>query len=383
MIKNYLRALALAGLVTTLVGCDKDNTPLPTPLSQMAPDAIQVQQLWSLTPTNGAGARYFTLGSGISSNILVSAGANGSVAAIDADKGKELWNISLPDAISATPALNDTQVFVTTFDGYLYALKQTDGTVLWKVELPSSVLGAPAATDDVVVVHCHDGSVEAYTADTGQILWSFNANVPPLTLYAGSSPLINNGKVFVGFANGQIAAFDLYQGTALWQSPVALPSSPYAVGNMVDVTANPVFDNNAIFTVAYHGNIMALNTTNGSIIWGATVSSYETPFVGGMRVALTDETGKVILYDESSGQELWEQKDFLYRFVSPPAIFGSTVIVGDYAGYVHFLSLTDGSPLARINIDSKGIRAQPLIYGNTIIITTNSGKIVALEIKGS
>ena len=382
MIKNYLRIFALVGVFSILVGCDKDNTPLPTPLSKMAPDALQINKVWSLSPTNGANARYFTLGSGMSSNILVSAGANGSVAAIDADKGKQLWNTTLPAPVSATPALNDTEVFATTFNGYLYALKQSDGKVLWKVELPSSVLGAPAATDDVVIVHCHDGSVEAYTADTGRVLWSFNGNVPPLTLYAGSSPLINNGKVFVGFANGQIAAFDLYQGTALWQSPVALPSSPYAVGNMVDVDANPVFDNNAIFTVAYHGNIMALNTTNGSIIWGATLSSFETPSVAAMRVAVTDETGKVILYDESSGQELWEQKDLLYRFVSPPAIFGSTVIVGDYEGYVHFLSLTDGSAMARINIDSAGIRAQPLIYGNTIIITTNSGKIVALEIKG-
>jgi outer membrane protein assembly factor BamB len=383
MMKYFLRILLLVGFLSVLAGCEKDNTPPPTPLSKMAPDAIQVNTLWSISATNGSDDKYFTIGSGLSSNILVSAGVNGGVTAVNADKGEELWHISLPNAVSATPALNDTQIFVTTLDGHLYALNQKDGSVQWKVSLPSSVLGAPAATDDVVVVHCHDASVEAYAAQDGHVLWTYNGNAPLLTLYAGSSPLIYNGNVYVGFANGQLAAFDLYQGHEIWQAPVALPSSPDAVSSMVDITANPIEDNNAIFTVAYHGNLMAISVTNGSVLWAQEVSSFETPAIGSVRVAVTDETGRVIVYDEASGQELWEQKDFLYRFISPPAILNNWVIVGDYDGYVHFMSLNDGSPLARIHVSSAGIRAQPIIYGNTIIITTESGRIVALQVQGS
>lgn len=381
--KNFLRILGLIGLISLLAGCEKDNTPPPTPLAKMAPDAIQVNEIWSVSPTNGAKDKYFTLGSGVSSNVLVSAGIDGDVAAINADNGERMWDISLPKAISSTPALNDTQVFATTIDGHLYALDQKTGKELWRVSLPSSVLAAPSATDDVVVVQCHDASVEAYAADTGRMLWSYNGNSPSLTLYANSSPLIYKGNVYVGFANGQLASFDLYEGHENWQAPVALPSSPDAIDSMVDIDANPVEDNNAIFTVAYHGNLMAISITNGSVLWATAVSSFETPALGSVRVAVTDESGKVILYDEASGQELWEQKDFLYRFVSAPAILNNNVIVGDYAGYVHFLSLTDGSPLARVHISSAGIRAQPLIYGNTIIVTTTSGKIVALQVKGS
>jgi outer membrane protein assembly factor BamB len=376
---KFLRIVFMMSFLALLAGCDKDNTPPPTPLSKMAPDALQVNVLWSISPTDGAADKYFTLGSGLSSNILVSAGVNGDVAAINADKGEQLWRINLPAAVSSTPALNDNNIYVTTINGYLYALNQTNGSILWKVALPSSVLGSPAATDDVVVVQCHDASVEAYAADTGHMLWSYNGSNPALTLYANSSPLIYNNKVFVGFANGQMAAFDLHQGQALWQVPVALPSSPNVVNSMVDIDANPLEDNNAIFTVAYHGNLMAILSTNGNVLWVASVSSFETPAIGSVRVAVTDETGRVILYDESSGQELWEQKDFLYRFVSPPAILNNWVIVGDYAGYVHFLSLDQGKPLARIHVSNAGIRAQPLIYGNTVIVTTNDGKIVALQ----
>lgn len=377
--KHFLRVIFLVGLVSFIAGCEKDNTPPPTPLSKMTSNVIQINTVWSTSATNGVSDKYFTIGSGMTSNVLVSAGVNGDVAALNADKGNELWRINLPHAVSSTPALNDTQVFVTTIDGTLYALNQTNGAILWQVSLPSAALGAPAAIDDVVVVHCQDASVEAYATDTGRMLWSFNGNIPPLTLYAGSSPLIYNGKVFVGFANGQLASFDLYEGHLLWQAPVALPSSPNAVDNMVDVDANPIMDNDAIFTVAYHGNLMAIASATGNVLWAATVSSFETPAIGSRRVAVTDETGKVILYDEVSGQELWEQKDFLYRFVSPPTIFNNWVVVGDYAGYVHFLSLTDGSELGRINVSSAGIRAQPIIYGDTIIVTTNNGKVIALQ----
>lgn len=377
--KHFLRVVFLLGFVGLLAGCEKDNTPPPTPLSAMVPDAVKVNELWSINPTNGVGDKYFTIGSGVSSNVLVSAGVNGDVAAINADKGRLLWQIHLPSAVSSTPALNDTQVFVTTINGTLYALNQSNGAIMWQVNLPSDALGSPAAIDDVVVVNCQDASVEAYAADTGRRLWAYNGNIPPLTLYAGSAPLIYNGKVFVGFANGQMIAFDLYQGQPLWQVPVGLPSSPNAVGNMVDVDANPLEDNNAIFTVAYHGNLMAISVTNGNVLWAVPVSSFETPSIGSVRVAVTDETGKVIVYDEASGQELWEQKDFLYRSVSPPTILNNWVIVGDYAGYVHFLSLTDGTPLARIHVSDSGIRAQPIIYGNTLIVTSTDGKIIALQ----
>lgn len=378
--KKMLRLLCLSfACITLLVGCDKDNTPPPTPLSKMAPEALDVKTLWTNSGTSGAGSKYLTLGSGLSSNVLVSAGVDGHVKAINADNGSTAWDVTLPAGVSGTPALDDNYVFVTTINGYLYCLNQKTGATLWKEQLPSTVLGAPAATDDVVVVACHDGSVEAFSTDTGHILWSYNGSVPNLTLYANSSPLIYNGKVFVGFANGQLAAFDLYQGQALWDVPVALPASPDQISGMVDVDANPIVDNDAIFSVAYHGNLMAIASANGNPIWQAQISSFETPAINNERVLVTDETGRVVAYDEASGQEVWENRDLLYRFISPPASLNNWVIVGDYEGYVHFMSLDHGQMLARFHTNDSGIRAQPLVYGNDIIVTTNNGVIYALE----
>ena len=377
--KRFVSLILLGLFLVLLSACAKDNTPPPTPLSKIAPTDLKLKIVWSTNASDGADDTYLTLGSALNNNVLVTAGVDGSVVAMNADNGKILWQQKLPVKITSTPAVNDNYVFVTTIDGYLYALNQKNGKQVWKMSLPSMVLSAPTATNDVVVVAAHDATVEAFAADTGRMLWSWDGNVPALTLYGNASPLIYNNKVYVGFANGQLIALDLYQGLSQWQVPVALPSSPNAVGSMVDVDATPLEDNDVIFTVAYHGSLMALNSSDGKLLWEhPDFSAFETPAIDSNRIVVTDDSGRVFAFDESSGQELWMQQALRYRFVSPPTIINNWVVLGDYEGFVHFLSLDQGKALARIQVDSKGIRAQPLIYNNSVIVTTNRGSVVAL-----
>lgn len=362
-----------------LTACQTDNTPPPTPLSAATPHELSVQTLWMRNMTGGNQNQNLNLGSALQGNTLVTVGYEGRVVAMNADNGEKLWDISLPDHISATPGINDNHVFVGTMDGGLYALDLKSGKIEWHMQMPSIILGAPAATDDVVVVQDHDSSVEAYAADTGKMLWSYDGTAPSLSLYSNSSPLIDNGVAYVGFDNGQLGAFDLYRGVENWQVPIAIPSSPNAVNNLVDLDGTPAQDDNIIFATSYHGNVAAVNSPNGEIIWQKPLSSFEAPAVASEKVFATTETGKVVAIDESTGQILWQQSAFLYRFVSPPAVINNEVVVGDLAGYVHFLSMMDGHEVARIQVGNKGINTAPLTYNDEIIVTGNGGTIAALK----
>lgn len=378
--KKITQRLLISGFCTALLaGCATDNTPKPTPLSEKAPNAISVKVLWSRSVTNGNDGQNLTIGSALQGNTVVTAGYDGHVVAMNLANGNTLWDTNIDHAISATPGTNSTTVFVGTKDGELYALDLTTGQIKWHASLSSLILGAPSATDDVVVVQCHDSTVQAFSSDTGKQLWSYQVTSPSLTLYSNSSPIIYNGNVFVGFDNGQLGTFDLYRGIEVWQLPIAIPSSTEAVENMVDIDGTPVIDNNILFSTSYHGTLSAVNLANAQVVWMRTNSSYEAPVVQNNQVFAVDETGRVLAFDESTGTTLWQQKDFLYRFVSAPAIVNSDVVVGDYAGYVHFLSINDGHPLARYEVSSSGIKAQPLVYNNEVIVTTNDGKVVALQ----
>jgi outer membrane protein assembly factor BamB len=55
--------------------------------------------------------------------------------------------------------------------------------------------------------------------------------------------------------------------------------------------------------------------------------------------------------------------------------------VGDFEGYLHLLSQVDGRFVGRERIDSDGLRARPLVVGDTIYVFGNSGKLEALTIR--
>ena len=54
--------------------------------------------------------------------------------------------------------------------------------------------------------------------------------------------------------------------------------------------------------------------------------------------------------------------------------------VGDFEGYVHFLSQVDGHFVGRTKVDGAGIRANMLAEDNVLYIFGNSGTLTALRV---
>ena len=55
------------------------------------------------------------------------------------------------------------------------------------------------------------------------------------------------------------------------------------------------------------------------------------------------------------------------------------MVVGDLKGYIHFLSKTDGSVVARVSLGSDAILAPPIVTGLLVVLTT-SGDLAAYKI---
>ena len=91
--------------------------------------------------------------------------------------------------------------------------------------------------------------------------------------------------------------------------------------------------------------------------------------------------GTVEAVDERSTTALWSNDSLARRQLSAPEVFSSYVAVGDLDGYLHLLSQVDGRFVGRERIDSDGLRARPLVVGDTIYVYGNSGKLEALTIK--
>lgn len=377
MKKSIQRVLCLSILAAFLAGCEKDNTPLPTMLSKTAPNLIQVKTVWSRDTGSGSDEHYLAFAPAVSQGAVYTVDYTGTVMAVSALNGRKLWRADLRLPISSGPSVGGGIVVFGTLDGHLVALNATTGKKAWIANLSSSLLSPPAIGNNVIVVHTHDGNVAAFNANNGQQLWLYTGATPNLMLEAGTKPAIAGNLVVVGFANGQLAAFNLQNGVLQWLRPIALPAGANAIESMVDV-GTPVISNGVVYDDAFHGNVVALNLYNGEQIWQHSLSAYMPITLANGKVIVTSETGRIWALDQKTGQQDWVQDSLQYRFVTGPAAVANEVVVGDYQGYIHWLSLDNGQLLARTKIDSTAIQAQPVVVNSQVYATSSGGELAVL-----
>ena len=121
-----LRKLLLPGLlsVTLLSGCSLFSgeedvvkmSPLPTVENQFTPSTA-----WDVSVGNGIGDFYSNLHPAYADGVVYAADRKGTVKAMNADDGKEVWSINLAEKsgwLSRTPALLSGGV--TVAGGHVY-----------------------------------------------------------------------------------------------------------------------------------------------------------------------------------------------------------------------------------------------------------------------
>ena len=382
--KKWLLGLGIGCLVSalalTLTGCDKDNALPPTPLSKVPPNLIQVSTLWTGDAGDGSDGQYIPYNPAILGSTLVTASYDGKVKAFNTQSGDTLWSIKLPFSPGAGPAVLNNIIVVSGINGVVDGLSLTDGHVLWTAQLQASVIAKAGLSDQFAIIHVHNGDVVALDLNTGKQRWMYNGETPALTLANNSQPVIAGNKVVVGFDNGTVTAFQLTTGKVDWSRPIAIASGDSEISRMIDIVSTPIVQNGVVYAVAYHGNMVALQLDNGGLVWEKPLSVYSNIAMGNGKIFATDETGAVYGIDPETGRVLWVQKDLLSRSVSSPQVInGHDVVVGDYAGYVHWLSSDTGELLARTRISSDSITSQAVAQNGIAFVVSDNGDLAVLK----
>lgn len=379
-------ALVLLAAVS-LTGCTwftnwlggKDNTEPPTPLTEFEAQ-IDPEQAWSRDVGAGGGERLLALRPAAAGEYVYAAGREGNVAALRLSDGKELWRTDLEAPISAGPGYGDGLVLLGTTDARVLALRADNGELLWEAPVSSEVMAPPRAADGVVAVHTIDGRITGLSSGSGERLWAYDRNAPVLTLRGTSAPALARGLVLAGFDSGHVAALVARDGRLLWERSVAVPRGRSELERLVDIDANPVVVDDTLYVTTYQGRIAALNLERGQLLWAREMSSYSALDVGPGRVFVTDDIGQVWALDRRTGATFWKQDKLRYRAVTGPAVFGEYVVVGDFDGYLHWLSREDGRFVARTRVGSAAVIAQPTVVDGTLVVLSDDGQVSAWRV---
>ncbi|MCT4701472.1 outer membrane protein assembly factor BamB [Enterobacteriaceae bacterium H20N1] len=390
-----LRKLLVPGLIslTLLSGCSLFSgeedvvkmSPLPTVENQFEPEKV-----WSTSIGSGIGDFYSNLHPAWQDSAVYAADRHGTVKAVNADDGKEIWSVDLsektgffsrnrPALLSGGVTVEGAHVYVGSEKAQVFALNTSDGSIAWQSKAAGEVLSRPVVSDGLVLIHTSNGQLQAMNENDGAVAWTVNLDIPALSLRGESAPAVAFGAAIVGGDNGRVSAVLMKQGQLIWQQRISQATGATEIDRLSDVDTTPVIVNGVVYALAYNGNLTALDLRSGQVMWKRELGSVNDFIVDANRIFLVDQNDRVIALNAEGGVTLWTQSDLLHRNLTTPALYNGYLVVGDSEGYMHWINTDDGRFVAQQKMDSSGFQTEPVVASDKLLIQAKDGTLYSIK----
>jgi outer membrane protein assembly factor BamB len=363
--KTALFALASALVLSACSG----NSKRPAPADLGANTAlIGVKQAWA----NRVGAPPVGAWPAVVGSTVVVAAADGTVAALDAATGRDLWRGNAGVALSTGAGSDGKLAAVVTTANEVVAMDS--GKEIWRTKIGAQTYTAPLVAGGRIFVLAADRSVSAFDGTTGRQLWTQKRTSDPLVLKQPGS-LLAVGDTLVAGMSGRLVGLNPNTGVVRWEAALAAPRGANEIERLVDMTGRANRVGNVVCVRAYQSAVGCVDAVRGNLVWTKPANGSEGVHGDDQLVIGTEGDGKVVAWRRNDGERIWTSERLRYRDLSAPLVLGRSVVIGDSAGTVHLLSRQDGSPLNRLTTDSSGVVASPVQAGDTLIVVTRNGGI--------
>jgi outer membrane protein assembly factor BamB len=284
---------------------------------------------------------------------------------------RRIWTFHGHSLLEFPPVVGYGKVFITNFNGRLYALSAATGKTMWSYSSGRCGWASPALADGLVVEtfigssecqsRARNGEIAAFDAATGQLRW-LRAVGP-----TESSPLIVDETIYLGDWNGKVWALALNGGRVRWTRQL----SGAIKGSLAT-------DGQRLFIGTYAGEMAALNK-RGRVIWrsGGHGAFYSSPAVAYGRVFIGSLDDGVYAFGATTGHLLWSRPTGGYVYASP-AISNHLVLIGSYSR--RFYALAAATGLVRWSLNTNGpISGSASVIDGLVYFSTFNRRTYALE----
>jgi len=225
------------------------------------------------------------------------------VQALSLRNGKILWSQPLPPIGSLTIEAIDNIIYIGTHDGSVYALRASDGKQLWYFvsgqNLPLDLFFT--ATNGVAVVLKSNNEVYLLRTGDGSTIYHYKLPFEPAQQGGLWQPRIDSGIVYIYSEDGMVQARSTKDGALLWQRPK---------GSSQGI---PFIDYGKVYVISTNGSLLALSGTNGSVLWTYKTNNEGFPVLVQNGIAYVYLfNSSLIALDTTSGRLLWKK-----QFTSP------------------------------------------------------------------
>ncbi|MFO0512298.1 MAG: outer membrane protein assembly factor BamB, partial [Gammaproteobacteria bacterium] len=273
-------------------------------------------------------------GPGVGAGLVVVGSSDGEVIALDAKDGAQRWRVAVGGEVLSAPAVADSAVVVRTVDGRLRGLSVEDGRELWREEqsLPRLTLrgaAAPVVADGTAIAGFDNGRVIAVTVADGEVLWE--SLVTPARgrtelermVDIDAAVKVSGADVFVAGYQGRVAMIALDSGQTWWSRELSSHRG-------LDI------DDDRVFVSTAGGEVAALRRRTGIELWRQDAlrrRGLSGPAAVGAFVVVGDAEGYLHWMDAETGAFVARGKAG-GRVTNAPRVADGILVVQDDDGRV-------------------------------------------------
>ena len=355
--------------------------------------ADQLTQVWRRKIGDGNGA-YQRLAAGpvAADGVVYAMDVDADVTAVNIETGRIIWSVDLDNdeekskvGFGGGVAYWNGSIYATTGYGYIVSLDAANGSENWRYEASIPLRNAPSVADGRVFAVTHDNRILALNASTGVEVWDQVGITESASMFGAASPAIDGETVVVALSSGELMALRTQNGRLLWQDSLSRTSRLTPLATLADIDANPVIDRGRVYAVSHAGRMVAIDMRTGQRAWEGNIASINTPLVAGdfgfvvtvdaeiACIALTD--GRVRWANQIQKFNDQEKRRDLISWTAP-ILAGDRIFVASTHGYLLTISPYTGEVISGTKLPA-GVSTAPIIVDGTLILLSEDGELIA------
>jgi len=293
--KSYL--VLLSAITFGLISTSCSYLPAKYQPQGISDNKTNFQVIWTKNhdPVYETGNLPISLNSPVIHDGILYAGKNsGSMKAYQLDNGKLIWSKKDKGSYHAAPVVHGDYVIYGTDQGRVFSRHTLTGKAKFQVDLDSSIETQGVVGKGRIFFHTRNHKVYCMDVETGKILWAYRRSVPFFTtLQRASKPLVVNNRIYVGFADGTLAAFNIEDGVLVWEKKLSDGSK------FVDVDSTPVWFKGSLYIGSMDGNLQQIHPQTGQLIRQLPIKISRAPLVHESRLIVGTRNGQVMSLDNN------------------------------------------------------------------------------------
>jgi outer membrane protein assembly factor BamB len=325
--------------------------------------------------------------------------------ALRADDGQKLWRFETLGFVQCAPLYDASEdaLYFGSNDGALYKVNAKNGALIWRFMTNAEVARRPVLEGGTLYVTNANDTVLAIESGNGKLLWHQHRTPAAGMEVAGySGAAVFHGKVYAGFSDGTVAAFDARTGAERWQPVDLAAEAEQTLGQVpeqLDVDSTPIPDTLPSGAVVYVSNyaagVYALDAETGTQVWsnigvfGVTdITLFDQP--AHVRRDGRDEPQRRILLaasgttglwglDPATGTELW-RRSLPATAISHPVVVSGVLLVSASRLGIFLINPLGGELIDGIHL-ADGSSMTPAAYGSRAFVMTNGGNLLGIHVE--